>query len=77
MAALDRGFLTVHSQLEHIYRELVKPVTDVFGDDEQKSAKPAVMFDSKLYDELNGKLADCVSHAVKGKIYHSVSNRQL
>lgn len=66
MTALDCEFLSVHTELEHIYRDLVKPV-DIFEDDEQKPTKLAAIFDSKLYDELNEKLAECVSSALKGK----------
>jgi len=65
MAALDCGLFSVHSQLEHIYHELVKPV-ELFGDDEQKPVKPSLIFNSKLYDELNEKLGECVSYALKG-----------
>ena len=72
MTALDCGFLSVHSQLEHIYNEVVKPV-EIFVDDDQKPAKLAAIFDSKLYDELNEKLAECVSCTLKGKLcsFHS------
>jgi len=66
MAALDCGLLSVHSQLEHIYHEIVKP-TDSFGDDDQKPLKPALIFNSKVYDELNEKMGECVSHALKGR----------
>jgi len=65
MTALDCGLLSVHSQLEHIYHELVKSV-DISGDDDQKPGKAAFIFDSKLYEELNVKLGECVSHALKG-----------
>jgi len=67
MTALDCGFLSVHAQLQHIYNEVVKPV-DISGDDDQKPGKLAAIFDSKLYDELNQKLAECVSYTLKGKI---------
>jgi len=67
MAALDCGLLSVLSQLEHIYHELTKPA-EIFGDDEQKPGKPVLIFNSKLYDELNEKLGECVSHALKGKL---------
>jgi len=66
MTALDCEFLSVHTELEHIYRDLVKPA-DMFDDDEQKPTKLAAIFDSKLYDELNEKLSECVSSALKGK----------
>ena len=68
MAALDCGLLSIHSQLEHIYHDLVKPV-EIFGDDEQKPGKPAFIFNSKLHDELNEKLGECVSCALKGKMW--------
>lgn len=45
----------------------MKPA-DIFGDDEQKPAKLAAIFGSKLYEELNQKLAECVSRTLKGKI---------
>jgi len=67
MTALDCGFLSAHSRLEHIYNEVVKPV-ELFGDDEQKPVQLAAIFDSKLCDELNEKLAECVSHTLKGKV---------
>jgi len=67
MTALDCGFLSIHSQLEHIYNEVVKPV-EIFGDDEQRPAKLAAVFDIKVYEELNQKLAECVSRTLKGKI---------
>jgi len=67
MASLDCGLLSILSQLEHIYHELTKPA-EIFGDDEQKIGKPLVIFNSKLYDELNEKLGECVSRALKGKI---------
>jgi len=68
MTALDCEFLSVHTELEQVYRGLVKPV-DIFEDDEQKPTKLAAIFDSKLYDELNEKLAERVSYALKGKSY--------
>jgi len=67
MTALDCGFLSIHSQLERIYHELVKPA-EIFGDDEQKPGKPALIFDNELYNELNEKLGECVSYALKGNI---------
>ena len=67
MSALDSGFLSIQSQLEQIYHDVVKP-TDIFADDEQKPPKPAAIFDSKLYDELNEKLSECMSNTLPGKV---------
>lgn len=66
MTALDCQFLSVHTELEHVYRNLVIPV-DISDDDEHKPTKLAAIFDDKLYNELNEKLAECVSSALKGK----------
>ena len=67
MTALDCEFLSLQTDLEHIYHDLEKPV-DIFEDDELKPAKLAAIFDSKMYDELNEKLAECVSSALKGML---------
>ena len=72
MTALDCGFLSVRSQLDHIYRDLVKPA-ESFGDDEQKPMKLAAIVDCKLYEELNEKLAECVSRALKGILSLKIS----